>query len=306
MWTRITPNQVTWSALVLGLGAAACFAAGGSGGSGGWGWLVLGAVLYHFSFVLDCMDGKLARLTGTGSLFGEWLDFVFDRVRILVCAVALMGGQYARTGQPVYLWLALAVVFLDMLRYVDALQSARIRDGMRKQLLARLTEARQLDDEPRAAFMEELLRRYPEAGGDAAGQEPPGRGTAGGRPASLAGRVRALLQRHRIRVHLISGIEFQMGVFIVAPLAGAVVPVTIASGALLLLFELVVVRRLLMATRDFARRIDSFGSGSGSGPGPGPGSGTTPAMGAGLDAEITAGTDADDGAAAGPRAATAV
>lgn len=79
---------------------------------------------------------------------------------------------------------------------------------------------------------------------------------------------------------------------------------TIVSGALLLLFELVVVRRLLMATRDFARRIDSFGSGSG--PDSGPGSGTTPAMGAGLDAEITAGTDADDGAAAGPRAATAV
>jgi phosphatidylglycerophosphate synthase len=28
---------------------------------------VAGAVLFHLSFVIDCMDGKIARLNGTGS-----------------------------------------------------------------------------------------------------------------------------------------------------------------------------------------------------------------------------------------------
>ena len=62
-------------------------------------------MLFHLSFVIDCMDGKIARLNGTGSVFGAWLDYVFDRLRVLVCTVALMGGQYARTGDFIYVWL---------------------------------------------------------------------------------------------------------------------------------------------------------------------------------------------------------
>ena len=58
-------------------------------------WLVAGALLFHLSFVVDCMDGKIARLNGTGSMFGAWFDFMFDRIRVIVCTVALMGGQYA-------------------------------------------------------------------------------------------------------------------------------------------------------------------------------------------------------------------
>ncbi|WP_051722744.1 CDP-alcohol phosphatidyltransferase family protein [Streptomyces albus] len=313
MWTRITPNQITWAALFLGLGAAACFA------TGSWGWLLVGAALYHLSFILDCMDGKLARLTGTGTVFGAWLDYVFDRVRVLVCAIALMGGQYSRTGDVIFLWLALAVVFLDMLRYVDALQIFKIRHGMRKQIKARARAARRADDERRVSFMEDLLRENPEAdfdhedrtaadddgpvpahhgagaedgavvdaavvnslvGGDVAeGAVADGavaEGTAG--PASGArpkgpvidlhqefksrfpwyGRFRNLLLRHRIRTHLVSGIEFQMAVFIIGPAVGAVAAVTIGAGALLLVFELAIIYKLLLSTRDFTRTIKSF------------------------------------------------
>ncbi|NJP73951.1 CDP-alcohol phosphatidyltransferase family protein, partial [Streptomyces sp. C1-2] len=71
--TRITPNQITWGALLLGLVAAGCF------WQGDWQWLIIGAVVYHVSFILDCMDGKVARLTGQGSVFGAWLDYIFDR-----------------------------------------------------------------------------------------------------------------------------------------------------------------------------------------------------------------------------------
>src|SRR5690606_5240995 len=88
----ITPNRLTVGAAAAGIGAAAAFAQGGR-----W-WLVLGALAYHASFVIDCMDGKLARLKGTGTVYGQWLDFILDRLLVVVCAIALLGTQYAISG----------------------------------------------------------------------------------------------------------------------------------------------------------------------------------------------------------------
>jgi hypothetical protein len=71
-------------------------------------------------------------------------------------------------------------------------------------------------------------------------------------------RCRNFLLRHRIRAHLISGIEFQMGVFIIGPAVDAVVATTVVSGVLLLVFELAIIYKLLLSTRDFTRTINSF------------------------------------------------
>ncbi|WUR79461.1 CDP-alcohol phosphatidyltransferase family protein [Streptomyces phaeochromogenes] len=286
MRTRITPNQITWGAFLLGLVSAACFA------FGDWRWLIAGALVYHLSFILDCMDGKVARLTGQGSVFGAWLDFVFDRIRVALCGVALMAGQYDRTGDTVYIWLALAVVGLDTLRYINSLEIFKIRYNMRKQIKARVREARRAENSAEVAFMEDLLRNNPSAdiehdirktsnvsaAGSEAGSEP------GSEPSSEEAtdvsqkpqgqvidlqqefrhrfpvylRMRSYLLRHRIRTHLVSGIEFQMGVFIVGPLLDAVIEATLVSGALLLVFELAIIYKLLLSTRDFTRTIDSF------------------------------------------------
>src|SRR5690606_39426012 len=83
-------------------------------------------------------------LKGTGSVFGAWLDYIFDRVRVLACAIALMGGQYAATGNVAYIWTALAVVFLDMLRYMDALEIYKVRAQMRSKLRSSQRTARAL------------------------------------------------------------------------------------------------------------------------------------------------------------------
>ncbi|WTP61142.1 CDP-alcohol phosphatidyltransferase family protein [Streptomyces phaeochromogenes] len=286
MRTRITPNQITWGAFLLGLVSAACFA------FGDWRWLIAGALVYHLSFILDCMDGKVARLTGQGSVFGAWLDFVFDRIRVALCGVALMAGQYDRTGDTVYIWLALAVVGLDTLRYINSLEIFKIRYNMRKQIKARVREARRAENSAEVAFMEDLLRNNPSAdiehdirktsnvsaAGSEAGSEPgsePGSEEATDVPQKPQGqvidlqqefrhrfpaylRMRSFLLRHRIRTHLVSGIEFQMGVFIVGPLLDAVIEATLVSGALLLVFELAIIYKLLLSTRDFTRTIDSF------------------------------------------------
>ncbi len=247
--TSITPNQLTWGALVLGLGSAGCFL------MQTWLWLVAGAVLYHLSFVLDCMDGKVARLKGTGTVLGGWLDYVFDRVRVLACTLTLMSGQYAVTGKGYYLILGVGVVFLDMLRYVDALQVAKVRRQMRKRLEAAIRES-QIETTP--AFMEDLLREDPDLDPDKV------RGNA----AELVDlqrefrerfswyiRVRDWLRDHRIRTHLVSGIEFQMAVFIVGPLIDQIVPVTIGAAVLLLVFEAAIMYKLWLSSRDFTRAL---------------------------------------------------
>ncbi|MGW0707152.1 CDP-alcohol phosphatidyltransferase family protein [Streptomyces sp. NPDC002643] len=279
MYTRITPNQLTWGAFVLGLVSAGFFALGD------WRWLIAGAVVYHLSFVLDCMDGKVARLTGQGSVFGAWLDFVFDRIRVAACAVALMAGQYHRTGETFYIWLAAAVIGCDALRYINSLETFKVRHTMRKQIKARMRAARRAENERELAFMEDLLRENPEADIEQDVRATAAHTTADGArqatgetpsdapqtvaqvidlhqefrrrfPAYL--RIRSFLVRHRIRPHLISGIEFQMGVFMIGPLIDSVMAATIVSGALLLVFELAIVYKLLLSTRDFARTLDSF------------------------------------------------
>ncbi|KAB8185856.1 CDP-alcohol phosphatidyltransferase family protein [Microbispora catharanthi] len=247
--TSITPNQITWGAFVLGLGSAWCFL------QAEWPWLAAGAAVYHVSFVLDCMDGKIARLKGTGTVLGGWLDYVFDRIRVLACTAALMWGQYRATGQEVYLLLGIAVVFLDMLRYVDALQIAKVRRQMRRTL--RHAYEQSVSGDP-AALPASLLHEDLDTDPDeirvrltqAVDLQQEFRSRFSWYPG-----MREWLREHRIRTHLVSGIEFQMAVFIVGPLLGAVIPVTIGAAALLLLFEALIMYKLLLSSRDLNRAL---------------------------------------------------
>lgn len=265
----ITPNRVTWAALFVGLASAGFFLKGDTRS------LLIGALLYHVSFILDCIDGKLARLKGNGSVFGGWLDYVFDRIRVLFCALALMGGQFLRTDDERYLLAALGVVFLDMLRYVDALQIFKMRQSMRtkiEKLTAEREEADRAERERHAradaapvVFMEDLLRDNPHMRAEQL------RAQAQAEAASVIDlheqfrdqfpwytRVRRMLLRTRIRPHLISGIEFQMFVFIVGPLIGEILWTTAVSAVLLMLFEFVIMYKFWLSTRDFSRVMEEL------------------------------------------------
>jgi hypothetical protein len=181
--------------------------------------------------VVDCMDGKVARLNGNGSLFGQWFDFVFDRLKAFVCAVALFGGQYAATGRTVFLWLLAVIIFLDLFRYLNGSQIGKVRMEMRD----RLAEA-----------------RGPVAGNESDDDEADRRSTG---PLSAKRRVGQWLRDRRIRTHLFSGIEFEMFVFIVAPLTGLIIEVSVASGVLLLMFEFWLVVKLFQQTRIFPAQL---------------------------------------------------
>lgn len=210
----LTPNRLTATAFLLGLVAAAAFLTGSPA------WLVVGAVLYHVSFVIDCLDGKLARLDGSGSVFGGWLDFFLDRLRVVVCTVALFAGQFWQTERPVFLFAAIAVVFLALFGYVNGAET----DKARAQL---------------------------PAGPTSGGREPAAEAALPG----AAGRIRAALHRHRIRMNLVSGVEFEMALVVLGPLlvaaAGpsALLWLTAVAGGLLIAFEVALIGRFWLATR---------------------------------------------------------
>ena len=98
----LSPNAVTVTSMVLGAVAAALFAVGGRLE------LVLGAVVLHAAFTLDCVDGQLARYAGAFSALGAYLDAVFDRVKEYLVYAGLAVGA-ARHGHDVWGLAALAL-----------------------------------------------------------------------------------------------------------------------------------------------------------------------------------------------------
>jgi phosphatidylglycerophosphate synthase len=84
--TRVTPNQVTLATLVVFVAGAAMLALCPPYSS-----LVIAVGVLELSYVLDCVDGQLARMKGTSSPVGAHLDFLMDEIKafVLVAAVAI-------------------------------------------------------------------------------------------------------------------------------------------------------------------------------------------------------------------------
>ena len=232
--TSLTPNQLTVLSFGAGLAASWFFWIGTTGA------LIAGAILFYVSFTLDCVDGKIARLKGTGSPFGEWFDYVLDRIRVLIATVALMAGQFRLTDDERFLYLALLVIFLDMLRYLDALKLQSLQQSMRAQVReAKRQMGLPLDEgdvEPGRGEEDQIQR---------------GVATRFGR----LRRIRDALDRRRVRSHMISGIEFQMFVFVLGPVTGQVEQLVYTASALLLVFEGALVVKLWLATKEVRRTL---------------------------------------------------
>ncbi len=82
----LQPNHLTWASLVAAL-AAAWFGAG-AGHESAWPW-VLVAGLMGLAFLLDGLDGQLARKRGVEGPRGDLLDHTLDRVVDAALLVAL-------------------------------------------------------------------------------------------------------------------------------------------------------------------------------------------------------------------------
>ena len=98
----ISPDVVTWASMLLGVLAAAAFAVGATA------WSAVGALLLYLAFVLDCVDGQLARVTRRFSARGAWLDAMFDRGKEYVVYAGLAVGA-VRAGDEPGVWLLAGV-----------------------------------------------------------------------------------------------------------------------------------------------------------------------------------------------------
>lgn len=108
--TRITPNQLTYAAFVIGLGGS-YFLFKGRGAA-----LIAGGLLVELSSIVDCADGMLARARDQKSEFGAYLDLFLDRVNEYFLIIAAVVGFYKVSGKLNILLLGLASLGLYFLQ----------------------------------------------------------------------------------------------------------------------------------------------------------------------------------------------
>ena len=107
----LSPSAVTWlSVLLAGLAALAFWQASRPA-------MIAGGILLYLGFVLDCVDGQLARYTRTFGAFGGWLDTMADRAKEYAVYAGLAAGA-ERVGLP-YAWpLAITAILLQTVRHM--------------------------------------------------------------------------------------------------------------------------------------------------------------------------------------------
>lgn len=267
-YTNITPNQISIASFLVGVLSAYFFL------SGDYTSLIIGAALYHVSFILDCMDGKIARLRKTGTVFGMWVDYTLDRIRVVICAVALSIGQFQQTGDHTFLYLGFVIIALDSTRYMNALHVYKIRREIKKRL--RKIEKKRLEieythpDNEQEDIPDDLENMAPDSELDGQNTDFKSPKPKFDLQKSFKSRfkwylkIRDWLESNRIRSHIFSGIEFQMFIFIIGPIIGIIKGMIIFSAVLMIIFEAAIIYKLFLSTKDYQRIKDSMDASSSS------------------------------------------
>jgi phosphatidylglycerophosphate synthase len=124
--TSIRPNAVTLAHAGLMLSAATLV----SGGYQGWVARLGVASVLAFALVLDTADGRLARLQGTSSPFGRWLDGVLDELADMVLHAAIAWAAFCSDGHPAWLVLGILYASSKYLFHVQSLLGAELEGAM--------------------------------------------------------------------------------------------------------------------------------------------------------------------------------
>ena len=98
--SRLTPNAISMTGLVLNLAAAVLILED---------LFVLGALAFIIGSVMDTLDGRYSRMSGKGTPFGAFLDSTLDRIEegIVLAAVC---WQFAAAGEEALAAACLLVV----------------------------------------------------------------------------------------------------------------------------------------------------------------------------------------------------
>ena len=105
--SRVTPNQVTFGSLTLFAVAATVMIA----------WpthlgLIATALLIQSSYILDCVDGQLARYKNLASPVGALLDFLVDEIKAFLLVGAGAVRMWRTSGEVGWLVVAVGGLFV--------------------------------------------------------------------------------------------------------------------------------------------------------------------------------------------------
>lgn len=185
----VSANAVSLVALLLGAAVGPSFAIGTRGG------LIAGGVLFYVAFLVDCVDGKLARARGETTALGAALDTIGDAARRASASAGLIVFLYRSDdyGENAF-WIAVAYTisayfFLEL-------------SGVAERKTAHLEKTGHAVDE---VTVEELKRR-----------------------GERSGRWSSALARHRL-LPTPGMPDVQAVVFILGPITGLVIPALIAG-----------------------------------------------------------------------------
>lgn len=112
----LTPNVITIGSFLLYTIAAVLILVGGS-------WRIAAAILLPVSYILDCLDGQLARYTGKTSAIGDYLDKTLDVLKIIIINGAMAIAAYQLTNKTYYLMLGFLSCFGFLFRYYIKLET---------------------------------------------------------------------------------------------------------------------------------------------------------------------------------------
>jgi hypothetical protein len=82
--------------------------------------------------VLDTADGRLARLQGTSSAFGRWLDQVLDELVDIALHAAIAWAAFSRDGWPGWLLLGIGYASAKYLFQVQSLLGEELESGVKR------------------------------------------------------------------------------------------------------------------------------------------------------------------------------
>ena len=106
----LTPNLLTLFSFMTAIVATALIVAGGQTE------FYVAAGLIHFSHILDCMDGQMARYRGVTSRCGGFFDKVTDQIQVTLWFGAVGYAAYVESGHVLPVFLAFAGVAFYVLR----------------------------------------------------------------------------------------------------------------------------------------------------------------------------------------------
>ena len=103
--TPITPNQVSFISIMSSVIAGIFFSLGE------WKHLAIGCLFLQLTFLMDHVDGNLARYANKSSAFGNWVDEISNKLHKFFFVIGLSIGVFRLTNNYLYLVLGSIAIF---------------------------------------------------------------------------------------------------------------------------------------------------------------------------------------------------